>query len=222
VQGNYTPMPYHKGFFSEFKNMTLHYHFQGIPRYANSIASFCTAIRKDIFLGNGGFDQRVRNASIEDEEFGVKLTRKGHKIRYDNGLQVKHMKRFTFLSLVKQEYRTGFDKIKSLLRRKNLFDRRELRGSHSSFSLLASIPLSAFILLSTAWLIADPYTLSIAVFAALMVAFLLMNADYFRFMKRTKSGLFAVCAAMFSIIDYFSICTGIVFGLIHYGMGNKY
>src|SRR3989344_5113115 len=130
VQGNYTLIPYHKNFFSNFKNITLYYHFnKNKEDYSNSIASFCTAIRKDVFLSSGGFNQKIRNASIEDEEFGIQLTRKGHKILYDNDLQVRHMKKFTFYSLMKQDFITGFDKIKSLLRKNNLLDKRELRGS---------------------------------------------------------------------------------------------
>src|SRR3989344_3270970 len=73
VQGNYTLASYHENFFANFKNITLYYNFQKILKYSDSIASFCTAIQRDTFLAVGGFDQELKSASIEDEEFGVQL-----------------------------------------------------------------------------------------------------------------------------------------------------
>lgn len=222
AQGTYTLIPYHTNFFSFFKNLTLYYHFNRNPRYANSIASFCTAIRKDVFLSNGGFDGQIKNASIEDEEFGIQLTRNGHKIIYDKGLQVKHMKKFTLYSLMRQDFRTGFDKVKSLLRKRNVFNQKELQGSHSSFSLLASIPLSALIVFNILMLFVTQSNAAILALIFLLGIFTLINHDYLSFLLKNQEFIPFIPAFIFSIFDYFSIQMGIVFGFIHYLMGNKY
>ena len=222
LQGNYTMVPYHKNFFSFFKNITLHYYFRKSGRYSNSIASFCTAIKKDVFLNSRGFDALIKNASIEDEELGIKLARKGHKILYDNSLQVMHMKRFNFRSLVRQDFRTGFDKIKSLLRKKHLFDGRELKGSHSSFSLLASIPVSFIILFNMAMLVFFPISSLFFALIFLVGVFFLINADYFLFMARKKNFAFSVLAFFTSIINNFMTQIGIILGFIDFFLGNRY
>jgi len=223
IQGNYTLIPYYENFFTNFKNITLHYHFKKTSKkYSNSIASFCTAIKKDVFLASGGFDEKVRNASIEDEEFGIQLTRKGYKILYDNNLQVKHMKKFTFYSLIKQDFTTGFDRIKSMLRKKRLFDKRELKGSHSSFLLLISIPLSTLILLNFILLLFVHQSLLILMLIVLLGIFSLSNFDYFHFLKNTKNLIFLIYAFIFSLINNSIIQLGITLGFIDYLLGNKY
>ena len=222
VQGNYTITPYYNDFFSNFRNITWYYYFSILKGYSNSIATFCTAIRKDIFLASGGFDQRIKKASIEDEEFGIQLTRKGHKILFDNNLQVKHMKKFTFYSLMRHDFRTGFEKIKSLLRKNNLLDRHELHGSHFSFSLLASIPLSSLIFLNIILLLFTQPNMLIVTLLALLGVFFLLNFGYFHFIMKVKKSLFFLYAFIYSLIDYFVIQIWIISGIIHYLLGNKY
>ncbi|MBI2135155.1 glycosyltransferase [Candidatus Woesearchaeota archaeon] len=223
LQGNYTLVPYYANFFSFFKNITLHYHFKKCSgRYSNSIASFCTAIKKDVFLDSHGFDASIRNASIEDEEFGIELTRRGHKILYDNSIQVMHMKKFNFKSLVRQDFRTGFDKIKSLLRKKHLFDARELKGSHSSFSLLASIPLSFIILFGLAMLVFFPISSLFFALIFLVGMFFLINIDYFLYMARKKGIGFSALAFFVSIINNSLTQIGIILGFVDFLLGKRY
>jgi glycosyltransferase involved in cell wall biosynthesis len=223
VQGNYSLIPYFRNFFSFFKNITLYYHFKTFSKkYTNSIASFCTAVKRKEFLDSGGFDEKIRNASIEDEEFGIKLTQEGHKILYDNELQVQHMKKFNLYSLVRQDYRTGFDRIKSLLRTKNLFDKAGIKGSHSNFSLLASIPLSGLIILDLVLLLLFQSAILMNIMAVLLLTFILINFRYFKFVLKTKNAGFLVLTFFFSILDNFAIQIGITFGLFDYIFKRKY
>ena len=224
IQGNYTSIPYYKNFFSFFKNLTLHFNFRRSTsrKYTYSIATFCTAIKREVFLKSKRFDQKIKTASIEDDEYGVKLIKRGHKIFYENTLQVKHMKRFNFYSLIKQDFKTGFTKIKSLLRKKSLFNSKELTGSHANLPLLFSIPLSTLIILGTIFFFMIPSSITILFLIILLEIFILINLGYFRFIVKTKSVFFLIYTFLTSIVDNFVIQLGIFFGFLDYLIGNKY
>ena len=70
---------------------------------SSSFWAGCGAIRRDAFDAVGGFDeQRYQRASIEDIELGFRLS-KEISVRLEPGLQVKHLKRWKFFSLIKTE-----------------------------------------------------------------------------------------------------------------------
>jgi hypothetical protein len=57
-----------------------------------------------VFLAAGGFDAaRFPRPSIEDIELGYRLRRAGHRIRLDRALQGKHLKRWSFWSMLRTD-----------------------------------------------------------------------------------------------------------------------
>ncbi len=50
-----------------------------------------------------GFDESYERPAIEDIELGYRLRMAGRKVLLDKGLQVKHLKRWTFWGLVKTD-----------------------------------------------------------------------------------------------------------------------
>jgi hypothetical protein len=70
---------------------------------AGTFWSGCGAIRRSVFLQHGGFDEGYRRPAIEDIELGYRLSAAGHRIVLDHGLEVKHLKRWTFVNLVKTD-----------------------------------------------------------------------------------------------------------------------
>ena len=93
--GSYDDTPGDPGFLSQFKNLFHHYVHQHGAEEASTFWSGCGAVRRDVFLAVGGFPARYRLPSIEDIELGYLLKRRGHRLRLDKGLQVKHLKRWT-------------------------------------------------------------------------------------------------------------------------------
>ena len=58
----------------------------------------------DVFLRHGGFDtERYGRPCIEDIELGYRVTRSGLRIRLVKALQVKHLKRWTVMSLLRSD-----------------------------------------------------------------------------------------------------------------------
>jgi hypothetical protein len=76
-----------------------HVHQQGREE-AFTFWGACGAIRRDVFLGVGGFDERrYRRPCIEDIELGYRIKATGHRIFLCKDLQVKHWKQWGVVSL---------------------------------------------------------------------------------------------------------------------------
>lgn len=100
VMGSYDETPEARGAVSEFRNL-LHcfvHHESAGP--AQTFWTGCGAVRREWFERVGGFSQRYREPSIEDVEFGYRVTAAGGRIWLDPSAQVQHMKRWTLESMV--------------------------------------------------------------------------------------------------------------------------
>jgi glycosyltransferase involved in cell wall biosynthesis len=102
--GSYDDSPAEPNFLSQYKNLFHHYVHQISCEEASTFWAGCGAVRRDVFLALGGFDESYRRPSIEDIELGYRLRRAGHRIRLVKTLQVKHLKRWTPRSLVYADF----------------------------------------------------------------------------------------------------------------------
>ncbi|WNZ24407.1 glycosyltransferase family 2 protein [Leptolyngbya sp. NK1-12] len=102
--GSYDDAPGETNFLSQYKNLFHHYTHQTSSETASTFWGACGAIRRDIFLKVGGFDQRYRYPSVEDIELGYRLKRAGYQIRLCKNVQVKHLKCWRPSSLLKAEF----------------------------------------------------------------------------------------------------------------------
>jgi CTP:molybdopterin cytidylyltransferase MocA len=101
--GSYDDAPGDPLFLSQYKNLFHHYVHQHGREAASTFWSGCGAVRRAVFLQMGGFDERYAVPCIEDIEFGCRLRRAGHRIRLAKEVQVKHLKRWRFLDLVRTD-----------------------------------------------------------------------------------------------------------------------
>jgi glycosyltransferase involved in cell wall biosynthesis len=92
--GSYDDEPAEMNFLSQYKNLIHHYVHQMSREEASTFWAGCGAIRRQIFMEFGGFDESYRKPSIEDIELGYRLKRAGYHIRLSKCLQVKHLKRW--------------------------------------------------------------------------------------------------------------------------------
>ena len=101
VIGSYDDEPADPGFISQYKNLFHHYVHQASDGPVPTFWSGCGAMRKDVFLAFGGFDEkRYRRPAIEDIELGVWMTAAGHNIVLDSRIVGKHLKRWTLGNLL--------------------------------------------------------------------------------------------------------------------------
>ncbi|MBE9212595.1 glycosyltransferase family 2 protein [Plectonema cf. radiosum LEGE 06105] len=101
--GSYDDEPGASNFLSQYKNLFHHYTHQIASQEAFTFWGACGAIRREIFLSLSGFNESYRRPSIEDIELGYRIRRGGYKIKLVKDLQVKHLKRWGVVSLLKAE-----------------------------------------------------------------------------------------------------------------------
>ena len=103
LMGSYDTDPYCPDFISQYRNLMHSYvHQKGAVR-ASTFWSGCGAIRRSVFEEHSGFSEDYDRPAIEDIELGYRLVRDGHKIMLDRELLVTHLKKWTFIGLVKTD-----------------------------------------------------------------------------------------------------------------------
>jgi len=79
--------------------------------YIDHIGSYAAAYRRNIFLGEAGFDTSFPKASGEDTEFSYRLSSKGHKLQFNPNAVVEHTHPSTLLQYLKVNFVRGFFRI---------------------------------------------------------------------------------------------------------------
>ena len=103
IIGSYDDSPEQQDVLSMYRNLMHRYVHQHGRREASTFWSGCGAIRRSVFLQFGGFDESYGRPAIEDIELGYRLVGAGIKITLDHSLEVKHLKRWTFVNLIKTD-----------------------------------------------------------------------------------------------------------------------
>jgi glycosyltransferase involved in cell wall biosynthesis len=101
VMGSYDDSPADATFLSQYRNLLHHFTHQHANELASTFWSGCGAIRRDVFIDQGGFDaEKYPRPSIEDIDLGVKLVAAGHTIILRKDIQIKHLKKWTLKSIL--------------------------------------------------------------------------------------------------------------------------
>jgi GT2 family glycosyltransferase len=103
IFGSYDDQPADQGFVSQYKNLFHHYIHQNAKPQASTFWAGCGAIKREVFLQHGGFDEAYRRPSIEDIELGFRLRSRGRTIHLTKEIQVTHLKRWTLWGLVRTD-----------------------------------------------------------------------------------------------------------------------
>ncbi len=99
--GSYDDDPAAPTTVSRFKNLAHHHFHQRSREEATTFWGACGFVRRDLLVAAGGFDDDQR--FIGDVELGYRLANLGVRIVLDPGLQVKHLKKWTLISLVRTD-----------------------------------------------------------------------------------------------------------------------
>jgi glycosyltransferase involved in cell wall biosynthesis len=200
VIGSYDDAPAYPGFISQYKNLFHHYVHQNNNGQVQTFWSGCGAMKRDLFLAFGGFDEkRYRRPAIEDIELGTWMSAAGHRIVLDGRIKAKHLKRWTLWNLLKTD----------------IFDRgvpwtRLMLRAGSVASTLNVTPVQR---LSVALVYLTLLVLVAAVFwpkallaaAALALTVTLLNLDFYRFYLKRQGFWFTLRVAPMHWL-YFLYC----------------
>jgi GT2 family glycosyltransferase len=212
--GSYDDSPAETGFISQYRNLLHHFVHQNGRVAASTFWAGCGAVRRRAFRQIGGFDEDYPVPCIEDIEFGSRLVSAGHSIRLVKDLQVKHLKRWRLLDMLKTD----------LLRRASPWTELMLREGRMVNDLNVKtrdrvsvvIAFLALIALLAAWL--WPPLLILA--ASSMLLIVVFNFSLFRFFYRRRGAGFALAALPLYWV-YLMICgLGFSLGLAHHLVGR--
>jgi len=101
IFGSYDQEPAHPGWVSQYRNLLHHYVHQTSRGDAQTFWTGCGAVRRSSFERIGGFDSRWRY--MHDVELGYRMRGAGMRIRLAHSIQVKHLKRWTFLGMLRTD-----------------------------------------------------------------------------------------------------------------------
>lgn len=103
LMGSYDNAPADPRFLSQYKNLMHHYVHQTSNQHAMTFWGACGAIRREVFIQVGGFDEEYTRPCIEDIELGYRLSSRGHQIHLVPDVQITHHKQWTPLKLIKSD-----------------------------------------------------------------------------------------------------------------------
>ena len=210
VFGSYDDAPAETNFLSQYKNLFHHYVHQTSRAEASTFWAGCGAVRREIFLAVGGFDETYRQPSIEDIELGYRLRRAGHAIRLRPSLQVKHLKRWTAGSLLRADVALRAVPWTELIQR----DKQFINDLNLTWSARAAVMLAYLALLELLAAARWPWLLVLA--AASWVAGLALHAGLLQFFRKKRGFGFALAAAPWVwLYDLYS-GLGFVLGLLRH------
>jgi len=215
VIGSYDDDPGAEGFFSQYRNLLHRWVHQTSRSEVGSFWGACGAVRRLAFEAVGGFDPAYPTASIEDIELGGRLVAAGYRIRLDKELEVKHLKRWTALSILRTD----------LLRRAIPWTRLILRRRHlgADLNLAPAGRWSAVgALVATAAVLASPW-LGVPALAAAAVAaglVLTLNLPLYRFFCRRRGAGFAVAGAACHWCYFLYAAAGFAAGAVHFAVSG--
>jgi GT2 family glycosyltransferase len=195
--GSYDDAPGASNFLSQYKNLFHHYTHQTASSEASTFWGACGAIRRNIFLAFGGFDDSYRLPCVEDIELGYRLTGSGYKIQLDKTLQVKHLKRWSVISLLKADFfYRALPWTQLLLRDRRLSNDLNLKWS-SRLSIVLVYGLIGS-LVSACW-----WTWSLLLTLIVAILLFILNVSIYQFFHSKRGFFFAIKTIYWHWFYYF-------------------
>jgi len=200
----------HKDFFSQYKNLYMHYIFKRLPEKVNFLfGSICAVRRKAAFLCDNSYRY------CEDTAYGQQLATSGRRIVFLSRLEVRHLKKYNFFSLLVNDLRVPFDWANIFLKFKGWkqLGKNKVGFIHAPAEQLVSVTLAplivAFILLYFSGFISfKPYIL------LLIPLWLALNMKFLSFLLNEKGLVFFGAACLFTFLDNIIMFIGIAGGVL--------
>jgi glycosyltransferase involved in cell wall biosynthesis len=208
--GSYDDNPGETSFLSQYRNLLHHYVHQNGREDASTFWGACGAIRRDVFLAMGGFDETYVKPSVEDIELGYRLKRGGYSIRLCRSLQVKHWKRWELGSMLKADFfQRALPWTELILR-----DRNCINDLNTGMSGRASVILAFLLLSSVVFSFWQPLALALA--GVMALALLILNAPLYRFFLRKRGVRFVLRIIPWHWLYFFYSGVGFSIGLVRH------
>jgi len=212
IFGAYDDDPGSAGTVSDFRNLLHHYvHHRGAG-VASTFWAGLGAIRRDVFLELGGFDDtRFPYPSVEDIELGMRLHARGRRVILDPAIQGKHLKNWTFVTMIETDVlRRGIPWMRLVFEKRSGTTALNLGWSHrigTGASLLLLVGLAR----RKSWLVAGTLALLI-----------LVDQPFYRLLFNRRGAKLAAAALPLHLVHRLSAATAVPIALaIHLRRSSK-
>ncbi len=215
--GSYDDSPRAADFISQYRNLLHHFVHQRSNSEADTFWAGCGAVRRSVFSELGGFDaERFPLPSIEDIELGYRMRQKGYGIMLAKEIQVKHLKHWKWLSVLKTDiFNRAVPWSNLILETKTMPRDMNLRmRDRVSTALTGLLFISALILvLELIGVLRMVLFARVALFALIITAALIiLNRDVYGFFLRKRGLGFTLFAIPMHLFYYlysgasFAVC----------------
>lgn len=131
------------------------------------IDTYAAAYRRDLLLAVGGFDERYRRPSTEDQELSFRVAATGARLVFVPGARVSHLHAATLGAYALKKAKIGHFKVATLRRHPG----KAVDDAHTPASLKLQVALAPLVLLTpAAWLVARLLLPTLPAEAALVAA----------------------------------------------------
>lgn len=199
----------HQDFYTQYKNLYMHYIFKKCPRYVDFLYGSINVIKKDYFL------KFERSFSLTaDIELGQRYNKLNKKILLNPELQVIHLKKYNLKKIIKNDFSVPFWYVKPFILYKgykDIFGKR--RFAHARMNQLISISVSYLVAISI-FCLQQPGA-RIIFFISLFL-FLALNLKFFAFLYKERGLLFSIKSIIFTYFDLLIMGLGILAGFIYH------
>lgn len=214
VQAIYSAACRYPNFVSRYANAHYHaYGMQNAKRFIGSVGTYCVAVKRDVFLAVGGFDEQKGTAKLagEDQFFGYKFDRDTQRILLDQRIQVEHLKHYALGAYLAHDMQTGSHQVQRVLRG----NVREMIGRLAGGEVGTLIPASLVYSTVLAWTILAAAILGVwvkswalaVVVAAGVTAFYAMNGRFLAYTLKTYGAWFCARSAALTFVRM--VCAGL-------------
>lgn len=207
VFGSYDDSPFEQDNLSQFRNLFHHFIHQNSDPNAKTFWAGCGAVYRDVFHKLNGFNEQLyTKPSIEDIELGIRISKKGYKIMLDKDLQVKHLKKWSWISWLKADIlNRAFPWSKLLIENGFLSSDLNLKISYRISSVLAVLLFLIIILifLDTLEIFRTGFIISFLLISIiLIIAIIILNFDLYRFFFKKRGLTFMLISIPLHFIYY--------------------
>lgn len=202
-----------RNFASQYKNLLHHWTHQVSGREAATFCGGYGAIRRDVFLQMGGFDEHYR--AMEDVELGYRLHQAGHRVVLSPAIQLTHTKHYTLASLVRADvFQRAIPWTRIMLQRRIFHSDLNLRSNNMASTLVVFLMLFAAFL---AVVLPGGLLPAMAVTeAALLALFLLLNGRFLAFLWRARGAWFTLRSVPMLWLQYGYSGFGLILGVFSF------
>jgi glycosyltransferase involved in cell wall biosynthesis len=200
-------------FASQYKNFYMNYYFNKLPEQISFLYGSIYAIRSSVIKPL----KLSSTAQVADDtELGQDLVGKGLEITLLKDLEVVHLKKFSLVSLLKNDFRIPFDWAKIFLKYRGWkqLGREGVGFAHASKGQITSLFLAPAVLATGLNSLLE--TSYLVWFFAFLAAWIMLNLDFHIFLGKEKGVVFGIVAFFMTFADNLIMLAGIITGSFYY------